>query len=1170
MLSRQAFGGGMPSHTFGAWFCFPELNAINKTPRVLLPMALPQDALWKVQETLQKLQKVIGGAVASAGAPHAMRSPQRSPKRADRRRDALVQAFGKDFEGLADVEKPKAHAEEQNKALHRLRCTRFTRARVDDLIQVVEATGLVQEGGKPNGEAASARHKQYAAAADVLASQNALLSIRSADVAGEDGGASTQAVRLLRFKNLMTCALSWRVSNMDVRRFSLKQQDGDVAPDLQAGAKGGKGAAAAAAAALRYEKVLEAMVPTREQRLSNDATLAWFEVVPADKGRVESVLAKLWNSPDKGNFRGIRSLYNLANSRYLGIQLKDVDEFVRKQELNQMLEPTPVGVYSPLVPTKLGWHQVDIMFATWDSATPKITEEELKRTSVLQGDIRTKPANGADVEELERMEKRDATARNRGIREEFLKSTEKERDQLGQTLAKIDTRLKQQDAEYRALLDTHRGNKAALDSTMIRELTRRFSSGEPDTVVEGKPASWAPCKFIDVRKNSNFLDKKARIEILTDYREIINEKLCTRKSRSVLLWQIEDLLQGTEAAKWLKEWKRDKKPILEGAFENSPKSRLRVFLSAFMQDGGEFDYDALEETWSTTKQREQWASKVNEYRENETVKLLDMRKGIESTTLEKNRVLVRYLEIGGKYRGYANIKPAKKKVGFAGGSVVIAPRNWHFDLLGGAKTRTQAAKSQTLSDGEAEGNDGSESDEEVFSEVDDGDDFGEDSDSAAAPAKKRGPPPTKYPYIMNVMDIYSKYAWSFPLKTAEAAEQCAHLERLWLQEGAPEILQTDGGFKSLELVRLAERFGVEHRSCAPYHSQCSGAIERLNRTIRGSIRKAKFGLGVNLRRYAWVDFLPQIIASYNAMKHSTTQFAPYFIQRGRELHVVPVVALQRREPTPAEAAANVPVNLFWKEPRSRKAQPVSEDALAGGSKALPEEFEEKEEELLADNRPDYKANVIGRTVPRIVETVYNEISDYNLPKADAERGQKRKEQIERVQTFVEQSKDATERRDAIVRRGLRHAAVGMTADALIKAGEHLRPLVGGTLVRVSFAHLNLKVRQELKCGFKRARDLNSWSEDLYYVMSPPARGDKLHNHGSLYKVNKVGKVASPGEPDLLVTRQDLLALTPASSLRTEAERLAELQSLLRGEDAVVKKYVTLRQNYDAPTAQRRR
>ena len=1165
MLSRLAFGGGMPT----AFLVLFSSNYSNKQNNQ--PMALPQDALWKVQETLQKLQKVIGGAVASAGTPHAMRSPQRSPKRADRRRDALVQAFGKDFEGLADVEKPKAHAEEQNKALHRLRCTRFTRARVDDLIKVVEATGEVQEGGKPYSEAAPARHKQYAAAADALASQNALLSIRSADVVGEDGGASTQAVRLLRFKNLMTCALSWRVSNMDVRRFSLKRQDGDVAPDLQAGAKGGKGATAAAAAAVvRYEKVLEAMVPTREQRLSNDATLAWFEVVPADEGRVESVLAKLWNSPDKGNFRGIRSLYNLANSHYLGIQLKDVDEFVRKQELNQMLEPTPVGVYSPLVPTKLGWHQVDIMFATWDSATPKITEEDLKRTAVLQGDIRTKPADGADVEELERMEKRDATARNRGIRKEFLKSSEKERDQLGQTLAKIDASIKKQDAEYRALLDAHRGNKAALDSTMIRELTRRFTSGEPDTAVEGKPASWAPCKFIDVRKNSNFLDKKARIEILTDYREIINGKYCTRKSRSVLLWQIEELLQGTEAAKWLKEWKRDKKPISEGAFENSPKSRLRVFLSAFMQDGGEFDYDALEESWATSKQREQWASKVNEYRENETVQLLEMRKGIESTTVEKNRVLVRYLEIGGKYKGYANIKPTKKKVGFAGGNVASAPRSWHFDLLGGAKTRAQAAKSQTtLSDGEGDGKDGSESDQEASSEMDE--DEEEYSDDSAAPAKKRGPPPTKYPYIMNVMDIYSKYAWSFPLKTAEAAEQCAHLERLWLQEGAPEILQTDGGFKSLELMRLSERFGVEHRSCAPYHSQCSGAIERLNRTIRGSIRKAKFGLGVNLRRYAWVDFLPQIIASYNAMKHSTTQFAPYFIQRGRELHVVPVVALQRREPTPAEAAANVPVNLFWKEPRSRKAQPVSEDALAGGSKAaLPEEFEENEEELLADNRPDYKANVIGRTVPHIVETVYNEIADYHLPKADAERGQKRKEQIERVQTFVEQSKDATERRDAIVRRGIRHAAVGMTADALIKAGEHLRPLVSGTLVRVSFAHLNLKVRQELKCGFKRARDLNSWSEDLYYVMSPPARGDKLHNHGSLYKINKVGKVASPGEPDLLVTRQDLLALTPTSSQRTEAERLAELQSLLRGEDAVVKKYVTLRQNYDAPTAQRRR
>lgn len=186
-----------------------------------------------------------------------------------------------------------------------------------------------------------------------------------------------------------------------------------------------------------------------------------------------------------------------------------------------------------------------------------------------------------------------------------------------------------------------------------------------------------------------------------------------------------------------------------------------------------------------------------------------------------------------------------------------------------------------------------------------------------------------------------------------------------------------------------------------------------------------------------------------------------------------------------------------------------------------------------------------------------------------ERGKLKGAQIESVRKFVEQSAEAAQKRNEIVSRGIRHAAVGMTADALIKAEEHLRPLTSGTLVRVSYAHINLKVRQELKCGFKRARDLNSWSPELYYIVSPPSNADKLHNHGSLYKVNKVGKVAAPGDPDLSVARQDLLAISSPAASANDAQRVADLQSLMRGEDTVVKKYVTLRQNYDAPTAQRR-
>ena len=1144
-------------------------------------------------------------------------SPQRSPKRADRRREALVRAFGENFEGLADIQKPRPHAEDKNKALHRLRCTRFTRARVDDLIKVVETVGAEgqgqqqEQGAQMAGGGVLAQHRAYAEAIDALASTNALQSLKTdADAENVDEtetgsgsqGVST-AVRIHRLKNLMSCAIRWRVTNMDVRRFSLKRNDQESVaetdtetPSLGGGArsKARASADADADAEKQYEKVLEAMVPTREQQLSSDAAHAWFEVVPAEAGRVEKVLGKLWNSPDKGNFRGIRSLYNFSNSRYLGIQLKDVDEFIRKQELHQMLEPTPVGVYSPLVPTKLGWHQVDIMYATWDSATPKITEEELKRTSMLQGNIRTAQSESEAAEQEQRdLEKREIL-RRRGIREEYLQSVEGERKQDEADLERVDATIKQLDAEYRQLVDKVRKDALTMNTNMTMVLKKRFDDGEPDTeTADG--VIWSVCDFVDARKNANYKDGKPRLEILTEYRE--NEKngeACQPEAKRVQLWQREEFLEGTDYKDWLKQWKQKGGKVLEKVYDdNSEKERFKAFQRAFEKEDGKYNFEGLR--WPAgkkhAKQQAKWDAQVREFRENQARDNADLaRLKLEIDTIEridKGPTLQNFRERGGRYKGYKKQQGSaspKKSVAFRAGAALFAPsknavpRNWHLDLLGGARkytTRSNLSKPpQEPGDGDIPKDEGDGKEETMPSEEEEDE---KEKVSQGSILKKRGPPPQKYPYIMNVMDIYSKYAWSFPLKTAEASEQCEHLEKLWLQEGAPDILQTDGGFKSLELMRLAERFGVEHRSCAPYHSQCSGAIERLNRTIRGSIRKAKHGLGETLKRYDWVRFLPQIIASYNAIKHSTTQFSPYFVQRGRELHSAPVVALQRKEPTQDERSAKVPTNLFWKEPRRKLGGGAGgaggnkddDDEDVDGGNDNGKDWDEVERLYAEDNRSDFTANVIGRTIPYVVENVYKEVDDVDLPKAKEERGKLKGAQIESVRKFVEQSAEAAQKRNEIVSRGIRHAAVGMTADALIKAEEHLRPLASGTLVRVSYAHINLKVRQELKCGFKRARDLNSWSPELYYIVSPPSNADKLHNHGSLYKVNKVGKVAAPGDPDLSVARQDLLAISSPAASANDAQRVADLQSLMRGEDTVVKKYVTLRQNYDAPTAQRR-
>lgn len=132
-------------------------------------------------------------------------------------------------------------------------------------------------------------------------------------------------------------------------------------------------------------------------------------------------------------------------------------------------------------------------------------------------------------------------------------------------------------------------------------------------------------------------------------------------------------------------------------------------------------------------------------------------------------------------------------------------------------------------------------------------------------------------------------------------------------------------------------------------------------------------------------------------------------------------------------------------------------------------------------------------------------------------------------------------RESFVRAGIRHAALGMQADALHRAGGALAPLAVGSIVRVSALHLSKALRRDMHAGVKRGRDIQTWSEELYYVISTPATGPLAEAEAAAdglvrphYFVMPVGKRA---EADMMlhVRRQDLLAVSAqpvtASQLR---------------------------------------
>ena len=119
-----------------------------------------------------------------------------------------------------------------------------------------------------------------------------------------------------------------------------------------------------------------------------------------------------------------------------------------------------------------------------------------------------------------------------------------------------------------------------------------------------------------------------------------------------------------------------------------------------------------------------------------------------------------------------------------------------------------------------------------------------------------------YKYIMNVIDIYSRYVWSIPLKTKTGIEVSSALKTLFKHQ-IPHNIQTDLGkeFYNIHVDKLFKEYNINHYTI---HSQYKAAIvERFNRTLRSKLSKYFIYTG----KKEWYNILNDIIHTYNKTNH---------------------------------------------------------------------------------------------------------------------------------------------------------------------------------------------------------------------------------------------------------------------------------------------------------------
>ena len=137
-----------------------------------------------------------------------------------------------------------------------------------------------------------------------------------------------------------------------------------------------------------------------------------------------------------------------------------------------------------------------------------------------------------------------------------------------------------------------------------------------------------------------------------------------------------------------------------------------------------------------------------------------------------------------------------------------------------------------------------------------------------------------YKYIFTNIDIFSKYAWSFLLKTKNIKEIKSCFQKIF-NERKPSYIWSDqeSAFFSKEMLQFFKDNNVKIYYT---HSDLKAVIiERFNRSLRELMMK-EF---VKNNNTVWYDILPDLINTYNNRYHQTIKMKPKNVNRLNEKHI---------------------------------------------------------------------------------------------------------------------------------------------------------------------------------------------------------------------------------------------------------------------------------------------
>ena len=128
-----------------------------------------------------------------------------------------------------------------------------------------------------------------------------------------------------------------------------------------------------------------------------------------------------------------------------------------------------------------------------------------------------------------------------------------------------------------------------------------------------------------------------------------------------------------------------------------------------------------------------------------------------------------------------------------------------------------------------------------------------------------------YRYVLVILDNFSKYGWTVPLKNKNAQTIKDSFENILISsKRSPNLIESDRGKEFYN--NISQDFLIKNNIKLYSRNSSFGSVfaELLNRTIRDLLKRPVFERG----DANWIDILPTITKQYNNRIHSSTKLTP--------------------------------------------------------------------------------------------------------------------------------------------------------------------------------------------------------------------------------------------------------------------------------------------------------